>query len=607
MLSGAGCGDARWTTPFYTNVAPPRELDPNEIDAREVHGQLFAEQRFPSARTCAACHPDHFREWSVSPHAYAQLSPVFNAMQGALVQATNGTLGDFCIRCHTQVGMNLNEPIFTSNLFRHPTSREGVTCIVCHRIDQAYGKVSGRFDVVQGDLTQPVYGPSGDMELKRVLEDPEGVFGELRTAKEGTGQAIHRDVRVFAPLTESSFCGTCHDVTLADGFRLEEAFSEYKSSPAAAEGVSCQDCHMGTEPGVDAGYANGPAALVFGSPTTARKRTNHMFPGPDHSIVHPGLFPHLMDKRDLDLANMSDWLQFRHEDGWGADEFEDALKQMPEDQRPVFPDVWRKRSQRRKAAKVLAGQTALLEEYREAQLEILRAGYRLGEVVVHPSDGGALAFDVEVFNGTNGHNVPTGFIAERSVFLEVRVRDAEGALVFESGDTDPNGDVRDSHSLYVHNGELPLDEQLFSLQSKFLIQALRGGEQEVVLPVNHSLDPVPFVRPTPRSTILTGQPPGARIKRNGIEPGGRRWARYEVAPELLTGQGPYVVDLRLISGMVPPNLVAAIQHVGFDYGLSPREVARRVVAGRRVIWERRVPLEAGRHAAAVPAPSEPGS
>jgi phosphosulfolactate phosphohydrolase-like enzyme len=43
--------------------------------------------------------------------------------------------------------------------------------------------------------------------------------------------------------------------------------------------------------------------------------------------------------------------------------------------------------------------------------------------------------------------------------------------------------------------------------------------------------------------------------------------------------------------MVPVNLVATIQHVGFDYGMSPREVADAVVAGHRVLWERTIPLE----------------
>ena len=108
------------------------------------HAALFKDNCFPSAKECAACHPQHYREWSVSPHAYAQLSPVFNAMSNKLNALTAGTLGDFCIRCHTPVGMALSEPISGTNLDRHPASREGVTCITCDRINQTWGKGSGR-------------------------------------------------------------------------------------------------------------------------------------------------------------------------------------------------------------------------------------------------------------------------------------------------------------------------------------------------------------------------------------------------------------------------------------------------------------------------------
>ena len=60
----------------------------------DVHERLFDEARFPSATVCASCHPDHYREWSASPHAYAQMSPVFNAMHGTILERTNGTNGD---------------------------------------------------------------------------------------------------------------------------------------------------------------------------------------------------------------------------------------------------------------------------------------------------------------------------------------------------------------------------------------------------------------------------------------------------------------------------------------------------------------------------------
>ena len=120
--------------------------------AAEDHEALFAESRYPSATTCGTCHPRHFEEWSVSQHSYAQLSPVYMAFQNFVNAQVNGTNGDFCIRCHNQVGMNQGESPQISNLERHPTSREGITCVVCHRVDKAYNKASGRIALVEGDL-----------------------------------------------------------------------------------------------------------------------------------------------------------------------------------------------------------------------------------------------------------------------------------------------------------------------------------------------------------------------------------------------------------------------------------------------------------------------
>ena len=112
--------------------------------------------------------------------------------------------------------------------------------------------------------------------------------------------------------------------------------------------------------------------------------------------------------------------------------------------------------------------------YTWARLEVLRNGYAIGDIVTRKADRSGIAFKVEVKNITDGHNVPTGFTGERLVWLRVTVTDAEGKVVLISGDTDPNGDVRDNESSYVHAGEMDLDRQLFSLQSRFLVQNIRG-------------------------------------------------------------------------------------------------------------------------------------
>ena len=555
---------------FSQEAAPPKGAD-------EEHASIFEESSFPSAITCAGCHPDHYREWSVSPHSYAQMSPVFNAMHGTIVKLSNGTNGDFCIRCHTPVGMNQEEPVFLSNMDRHATSREGVTCIVCHRLNNAYGKLSGRLAIVEGDLFAPVFGPSGNDEVKRVIESGEyGVNAERGKA----GRAIHGRADKFFQLTTSGLCGACHDVNLVNGFRLEEAFSEFKHSPSAKKNESCQDCHMSTEPGVASGYAEAPAAMVGDKPTKPRKRTNHMFIGPDYSIVHPGIFPH--NTKAAELATIREWLTFDHKAGWGTDQFEDSVADDFE-----FPERWRSADDRYDARDILRENMALLDEANVDRKKILQAGYKLSEIEVKRADPRAgITFEVKVSNGTTGHGVPTGFDAERLVFLQVTVTDREGAVVFKSGDLDPNGDVRDSHSLYVHNGELPRDKYLFSLQSKFITRMVRGGEREQVLAVNYSPSPLVFLRPSTTSTILTGRPGGARKHKQNIEPGGVRRAEYKVKGSALTGKGPYKANVKIIAGMVPVNLIQEIKDVGFDYGLSAREVAERVVEGHLVLWER---------------------
>ena len=217
----------------------------------------------------------------------------------------------------------------------------------------------------------------------------------------------------------------------------------------------------------------------------------------------------------------------------------------------------------------------------------MSTGYQIGDIEVEKADEKGLNFRVKVFNGTDGHGVPTGFDGERVVFLRVTVTDSEGKVVFKSGDLDPNGDVRNDYSVYVHHGKLPLDEQLFSLQTKFLVHNIRGGEREQILPVPYTLDPLPYIRPEPRPFNVLGHPLAARKqKQNLAANGGSRYAEYEVKREELCGKGPYSVDVKLIAGMVPVNLVNEIQTVGFDYGLSPREVANRVVAGHLVLHER---------------------
>ena len=236
------------------------------------------------------------------------------------------------------------------------------------------------------------------------------------------------------------------------------------------------------------------------------------------------------------------------------------------------------------ARKIIREQFDRLKWAREQRQQVLENALQFGGFTAARQSDGGLAFTVQVNNATNGHGVPTGFDAERLMYLEVTVTDADGKVVFVSGDRDPNGDIRDSHSLYVHNNELEEDEYLFNLQSKFLVRLNRGGEREQVLPINQSLGPLPFVRPESRATAIYGRPRSARKFKQTIDPLGHRIAEYEVAADKLGANFPLKVEVRFIAQMVPVNLIAAIQGVGFDYGMSAREIADNVVAGAHTVF-----------------------
>ncbi|NRB76888.1 MAG: hypothetical protein HRU46_21215 [Verrucomicrobiales bacterium] len=656
---------------------------PTEADEahRTYLESLRQENRFPSAITCSQCHPDHYKEWSVSPHAYAMVSPVFNSMHAFVTDRTGGTNGDFCIRCHTPVGMEEEHNIYGSALLRSPSSMEGVTCISCHRVSGDYGTTSGRISITSGPLSDPIFGPLGNEELQSAISDPD--LG-LVTDDEERGKIVHGSSIKSPVLSRSGQCAMCHDVNSPSGMRLESAFTEFKNSPAAKEGTSCQDCHMSQTPGAvlpsdqrfagdgrDLNYGFEPAARIRNSPddpgegisTRERKRTNHMFIGPDTSIVHPGIFPHSVDAPSLtykarfndalaneaeelvaylksldgdadaarergekdDLRNAaaearkhvySDWLNFRWWEGWGTEEFEEDLSETARHRAldgTGFP--WEDKDDpisamyRRKAARlILARNFNLLNQAHVERTRILRRALQLGTLEVTRDDDRGLHFYVNVHNATSGHAVPTGFDAERVMYLEVSVTDANGNKIFQSGDRDPNGDLRDLHSAYVH-ASAPKDGQwlettawkervglqrtkqdlfwrpdpyLFSLQSKFVARTLAGGEKEQILAVNTSIDPNPFVRPPTRANVHTGRGGGVRKQFRTIPPLSFRKASYQIDNNQLSGARPYRFDIKLISQMVPVNLIKEISSVGFDMNLSAKEVAQRVAYGHQV-------------------------
>src|SRR5436309_7291424 len=88
---------------------------------------------------CKTCHPTAYQDWSGSMHAYSSEDPVFRAMNKRGQRDTNGGLGDFCVKCHAPMAVQLGMTPDGLNLDDLPPKLKGVTCYFCHAAESVDG------------------------------------------------------------------------------------------------------------------------------------------------------------------------------------------------------------------------------------------------------------------------------------------------------------------------------------------------------------------------------------------------------------------------------------------------------------------------------------
>jgi hypothetical protein len=193
--------DAYWHKPLAPQGQPP--------------GGWSKDEQSLAPQDCGRCHPEQFTQWRTSRHAQT-FSP---GVVGQLLDYDAADSAE-CMQCHAP--LDEQRAAFEAARARgvaHSTSEQGLaafgnSCAGCHL------RANARFGPPQRGTG--AIGPS-------MPPAPHG--GVFRT-----------------PLFESSeFCSTCHQfpATLAvAGKPLENTYEEWKVSPQAAQGISCQTCHM---------------------------------------------------------------------------------------------------------------------------------------------------------------------------------------------------------------------------------------------------------------------------------------------------------------------------------------------------------------------------
>jgi hypothetical protein len=156
--------------------------------------------------------------WSRSMHSASFTDPIFQTSYLRAYQASGGEAGRICLRCHAPAAALNEDP-----LVQQPLSREGITCDYCHSIESVYLERRNNPFTVKMDGVKR--GPLADADSPAHKVAP-------------------------SPLHESSeFCAGCHEYTSERGVLLFSTYTEWKASPQAGQGITCQKCHMPMGPG----------------------------------------------------------------------------------------------------------------------------------------------------------------------------------------------------------------------------------------------------------------------------------------------------------------------------------------------------------------------
>ena len=189
---------AFWQLPIAPQGPPPAGFSEAETSLDPV--------------VCGACHPAQQREWRTSLHAGA-FSP---GLAGQLVEGSLSAPRELrhCQTCHAPLAEQ--QPLLASGEpepgFDPALREQGIVCAACHV------RAHRRFGPPRRPELPPAPAP-----------------------------LPHRGFEVRAEFSQARFCATCHQFFAPDGpggKPVQNTFVEWRDSAHAAEGRTCQSCHM---------------------------------------------------------------------------------------------------------------------------------------------------------------------------------------------------------------------------------------------------------------------------------------------------------------------------------------------------------------------------
>lgn len=345
------------------------------------NGRLIEPKTIQSAAACAECHQREFDEWAPSLHAIAGRDVIYEKA----VEANEDLHRDGVEKARFCEGCHAPGEVLAgrTNRFKSVMPSDAETeGLTCVMCHTAT-----HADPLEGNGALTLAVNTGVDQLSNPM-----ILAAPRDHSRAFGATKTNDL-----IASADFCGACHtenyDSSMSKAVsrqHVQSTFVEWRDSWYARNEVTCQDCHMAPDP---AAYVRQIRAGNLANP----EHYAHNFVGSNYLMFDTALGSNLTYLRGGLLPGLTD-----------------------------------------------SKNTQLIERQGQATRELLRAAAGL-ELRDSSLNDGQLRFSIAVQNLGAGHNLPTGVIDQKHMWLEVIVRDADGKTLYHSGafdqvrgETDPD-------------------------------------------------------------------------------------------------------------------------------------------------------------------------
>ena len=384
-LASAGYSGTKYQNQFpadYSYAYGPKRPFAPSLAHTSTNG-AFDPRSLAGSSTCgqSGCHTEIYKEWESSAHRYAAMDPIFQGIQNVMARQNGPESTRYCGGCHDPISLfSGTKNIFAANLTGTLGYNEGISCLACHSIQKT--DIQGNANYTVAQPKEYLWQWSADHTM--------GAVARNFLIRSWPGQHNRLNKRMYKT---PEYCAACHkqfidaEINRVGWVQLQNQYDNWAASHWNHKGdpkstVECRECHMPLTSSHD------PAAgdsMDYNRTAGDHEHRSHRFLAANNFV--PALL-HL-DGADRHVALTNDWLQGRI----------------------AIPEI------RNKWADGPAVKIRI-----EAPQSV--------------APGATLPIKVVMTSNKVGHDYPTGPLDMIQSWVELRVTDSDGHVIFASGRRD---------------------------------------------------------------------------------------------------------------------------------------------------------------------------